>query len=263
MRKSLILLPFILLFGCEKNDNDNGNRNLKNCNVEFLDFYRDYRFQGRELLFLPNDTSEILVTYEYEGEKIVKVIGGFKFVPSGSSFSRGIFSTDIYDSIVNAGDTVKVFERRNTIYQPAPTLYIYNAQHKLAKLICSSGWPEINYSYSDNQIIESSKAGNVLRTMQFEMNNLLKVVENKIDAHGTVLYKEEIFFENYDNNPNPFKNKYHLLGGYFRAFSENNYSKITITDYRYNGDSLVLSSSHVYSMPIQYDKSGYPLFGDY
>jgi hypothetical protein len=263
MRKSLLLLSLALLIGCEKNDNESGSHYLKNCNVEFLNFSRDYRFQGRELYILPNDTSETLVSYEYKGEKAVKVIGGFKIVPSGSNFSRGIFSADIHDSIVYDGDTVKVFERRNTIYQPAPTLYIYNAQHKLVKLVCSNGWQEINYSYSDSQIIESGKTGNVLRTMYFEKNNLFKITETQFDDYGIIRHKEEIFFEDYDSNPNPFKNKFHLFGGYYRAFSENNYSKITITDYSYNGDSLILTGSYWYSMPIQYDKSGYPLFGEY
>jgi hypothetical protein len=97
-----------------------------------------------------------------------------------------------------------------------------------------------------------------------EDNNLVKVVKENIDLQGKLFRIEEMLFQEYDTNPNPFKNKYHISGAFYRAFSENNYKKTTKLVYTILIDGTFgLLSTTWFSMPIIYDDKGYPLFGTY
>ena len=265
MRNKLMLLIILLAsLSCKKNDTTISDPKLLNCSINYLKFQDDYRFLGKTIFFNPFDSLQ--VSYTYKGDKIVECIGGFQPVPSGNNFFRLLFSSEVRDSIAYKGDSVCVYTKPGYTYfesenPQSPTIYVYS-QNRLQKLIRRDGF-EVNYTYTGNQIVEKNSNGIVLRTLYFENNNLVKIVKENINTENTVVYKKEIFFNEFDNNPNPLKNKYYLLGAFYRAFSENNYKSTIENEYYLIDDTLRLTGTYTYSMQIRYNSDGYPMFGDY
>lgn len=256
----------LIIFSCKKDEESAPAPKLQNCVVEYLNFSDDYRFAGNGIRFPPNDASKTICSYEYKNDKIIKVTGGLMRAPIGSNLLNLIFSRDVSDSIVYIGNEISVYSKYVDLFSANPnnpTIYTIDVQDKIQKLILSNGF-EINYSYSINEITEKNKNGVILRKFYMEGNNLVKIVKESIDLQGKLFRKEEIIFHEYDTNPNPFKNKYHISGAFYRAFSENNYKKTTKLVYTIliDGTFGLLSTSSI-SMPIIYDDRGYPLFGTY
>ncbi len=266
----IVLITFLFLFSCKKVDQQAPAPKLQNCAIEYLNFTDDYRFAYNSLTYPPNDPEETICSYEYQNEKIVKVTGGFLPLPAGSNFSNLVFSGDVFDSIVYNGNEISVF-KKYTNFQWAnsenPSIYNLDSQNQIQKLTVNNGFDtnfEINYTYSNNEITEKNKNGVTLRKLFMEGNNLVKIVKESIDLQGKLFRKEEIIFQEYDTNPNPFKNKYHISGAFYRAFSENNYKKTTKLVYTIlvDGTFGLLSTSSL-SIPITYNERGFPLFGTY
>ncbi|MDP3915793.1 MAG: hypothetical protein Q8R96_18865 [Bacteroidota bacterium] len=267
---AIVLITFLYLFGCKNDDQPSPIPKLQNCAIEYLYFSDDYRFAGNTINFPPNDALKTICSYEYQNDKIVKVTGGFLRVPSGSNFSNFVFSEDVSDSIVYSGNNIYVFTKYTNLPSSNsgnPITYTLDSDDKIQKLTLSNGFDtsfEVNYSYSKNEITEKNKNGVIFRKFYMEGNNLVRIVKQSFDLQGNIIRKEEILFQEYDTNPNPFKNKYHILGAFYRAFSKNNYKKTTKLVYTILVDgSFGLISTSQFSMPIIYDDRGYPLFGTY
>lgn len=271
MRKfPVILITFLYLFGCKKDDQSTPAPKLQNCAIEYLNFSDDYRFAGNTLTFPPNDPLITMCSYEYQNDNIIKVTGGFLPLPAGSNFSNLLFSRDVFDSIVYNGNEISVFKKYTNFpwaNSENPSIYTLDSQNKIQKLTVNNGFNtsfEVNYSYSINEITEKNKNGVILRKLYMEGNNLVKIVKESTDFQGILLRREEILFQEYDTNPNPLKNKYHISGAFYRAFSENNYKKTTKLVYTILIDGTFgLLSTSWFSMPIIYDDRGYPLLGSY
>ena len=81
--------------------------------------------------------------------------------------------------------------------------------------------------------------------------------------NDTLVYKKEILFTEYDDRPNPLKNKFYILGAFYRAFSKNNYVKVSINEYDWIDGVFVKNQIFSFTVPFQYTAEGYPVYGDY
>lgn len=274
--KNVALLLFISLavFSCTKDESPTVTPRLKNCKVEYLFFRDDIRLSNNQtFLFDPGDSLSSFCSYTYADMKMAKTTGGFVTVPSGSNFSNLVFSSRAYDSIYFDDNTVYSYSKFNfggliSEDNLSPTIFHLDSQHKLIKINKNNGLYlnriDLFYTYTGNQVIETDVNGLISRIFYYENNNLVKVVSEKYDAQGVLFWKKEILFQGFDNKPNPFKNMFFVKGAFFRAFSENNYQEYTVTEYSqlYDG-TFGIYNTFWFSMPIEYNAGGYPMFGDY
>ena len=223
-------------------------------------------------LIFPIDSQKTKCYYLYTDNKMIKSAGYFLSVPNGTGASNLLFSNDFYDSIRTVDRTIYVytkFKLNGSLIEANinPTIFYLDSHEKLVKItkIGALGSPiDLNYTYTDNQIDETFSSGKVRRKFYFEKNNLIKVVTEIYDLKGLIYSKKEILFQEFDDKPNPFKNRYFVKGAFFRAFSVNNYKSYTINVYYRSSDgTLTLTSRYWFSMPILYNSDGYPMFGDY
>jgi len=275
MKKSTILLFIIFaVISCTKDETPPVTPKLKNCRIEYL-FFKDEItiLDYQSINFAPYDSTVIACSYTYADDKLTKTKGGFVAVPSGSTFSNFLFSTDAYDSIHFENNTIYTYAKINFgefIHTDilSPTIFTLDSQNNLIKISKKNAFHpyglELNYTYSENLVTETYNSGLTRRKFYLENNNLVKVVTEVYDIHGALYSKKEILFEGFDNKPNPFKNMYYVKGAFFRAFSENNYQKVTVTEYSYLLDgSFGINSTWWFTMPFDYNADGYPTFGDY
>lgn len=275
MRKvELLLFILLAIYGCKKEEISSITPKLKNCRVEYLFFPDDIMMSSdQSYSFPPDDSQTTKCSYLYGDDKMIKSTGGFLSVASGANFSTQIFSKDVYDSISSIGKTIYVYTKykingRVNEDKFNPIIFNLDSNEKLIKItkkdVFHSGEFDLNYTYSENQINEIYSNGKVRRKFYFEKNNLVKVVSEVYDLQGLIFRKKEILFQEFDDKPNPFKNKYFVKGAFFRAFSDNNYKSHTTNEYMRSSDgTLVLASNYWFSMPILYNTDGYPVFGDY
>ena len=272
MRNLIVFLTILFVItGCKKDEIKTAPQKLKNCNIPYLYFVDEvFLASGRETIFMPNDT---LCSYSFSGNYVSKVTGGFVMFPSGTNISSLIFSKDVYDSIVFNSNRVSIYQKysfANSVDENTfnPMVFTMDSQQRLQKITIKDGYHpdgrDINYTYSDTLIKEIAYNGYDERTFYFKNNNLEKVVSKRKNSQGEYYLVREILFQNYDNSPNPFKNMYYVRGAFYRAFSENNYTKITNNEYGYLIDGTFGITAHSWwSMPISYNADGYPKFGEY
>jgi hypothetical protein len=275
MKKSTLFLIIIFtVISCTKDEAPTVTPKLKNCRVEYLFFRDEITLSGYQTFnFPPNDSSLVGCSYTYKDDEMIKTTGGFVNVPLGSNFSNLMFSTKAYDSIDFEGNRIYIFTKTKfatTIVENTydPVIFTLNTDKKLSTIFKRDAYHPDGYSYtytySDNLITETNFKGQVSRKFFFENNNLVKVLSQTYDFNGALYSKKEILFQEFDNKPNPFKNMYFVKGAFFRAFSENNYQKFTINEYSLLSDGTFgLNNTGWFSMPIEYNADGYPMFGDY
>lgn len=271
-RVALLLFALLILFSCKKEEISLITHKLKNCRIEYLFFEDDLMMTGdNSFSFLP-DSQNIRCNYLYADNKMIKSIGGFLSIPTGTVVSNQLFSYDFYDSISTIDRTIYVytkFKLNGSLLEAVfnPTIFYLDSHEKLVKItkIGALGSPiDLNYTYTENQIDETFSSGKARRKFYFEKNNLVKVVTEIYDLKGLLNSKKEILFQEFDDKPNPFRNMYFVKGAFFRAFSDNNYKSYTTNLYYRSSDgTLTLTNRSWSSMPILYNTDGYPLFGDY
>jgi len=268
MKKIVLIFSFlIVILSCDNNDS-NPDRILKNIAVEYLYFDDGIRFINTTLGFSPANPLETICSINYKNNAPVKIIGGFRQEASGYNLSNFVFSEDVSDSIVHDGGKVIVYTIPKFTYYISdnpdnPLIYSLSADKSLQNITRRNGFVT-NYAYSGNIITETNSEGDVLRKFYLENNNLVKVEQEYFMPDGDLFKKIEILFKGFDNNPNPLQDKYYLIGAFFRAFSVNNFEEYTINTYfSSDGINLELQNTYTFSMPINYDMLGYPLFGEY
>jgi hypothetical protein len=248
-------------------------RKLKNCDIAYLFFHDDIQMiHDYSFGIDPLDSLGDLCSYSYSGERLASTTGGFIPLQPGSSYSDFVFTRNAYDSLFYSNSKIYVYEKYKAGYNiyniHNQLVFSLNEQNHLVKInikdiLFPDGY-DYNYNYSDNQITETHQNNEINRIFYFENNNLVKVTEDSKDNQGLVRWKKEILFQEYDNKPNPFKNMYFVKGAFFRAFSENNYQRYTVSEYFLSNDSIWgETSTYSCSKPILYDSYGYPKFGDY
>jgi hypothetical protein len=275
MKKTIIPFIFILtVFSCKKDETITTTPKLENCRVEYLYFADDIMLKNSQSYDIqPSDSSDTSCSYSYTDNKLTRVIGGFIMVPKGSDFSHQSFSKYAYDSICYINNTVYVYKKIKSDGATVDdninsTIFYLDSQQNLVKINKKDAFHpngfDLTYTYSPNLVTETDNTGVNRRKFYFENNNLIKAVYEMYDAQGAVSWKLEILFQEYDNNPNPFKNMYFVRGAFFRAFSKNNYKSFTLNEYSKSSDgTLVPIKNSWFSMSFLYNADSYPMFGDY
>ncbi|HNX67328.1 MAG TPA: hypothetical protein PKH02_10630 [Bacteroidales bacterium] len=263
-----LLTSIIILAGCTSSGNTEPARHLKNVSIEYLDFANDFRYPGAQLGYTAAEPYATVCSYSYTKELVNKVSGGFKLGTGGSSVNTFVYSADVTDTLIYSGTTVNVFTRPEYSYfsgdQPSnPNIYKLNEDGRILQFTRRDGY-QVNYTYNGDLIIEKNLSGDTLRVFHMENHNLVRITKNYKDNNGVTVSVLETLFEDFDENPNPLKDKYFLVGAFYRSFSKNNFSGITQNYYvKLTNGTLKLLSTSSSSVPISYDQSGYPEFGEY
>ena len=270
MKKLLIPILFVFCFtGCEEPDEVFVNSPLMSCYARYLDFEDNHLFGDAGIVYPPSDSGMNQIAFHYDENRIVRVTGGFDFVPGGTNFIEGLmFKREIYDSIVHRGNTAYVFTRPERQYhftndQPEnPIIYETDDSGCLKKVTRRSGI-EFYYAWKDNAIVEMTRDEETIRTFYMADGNLLRVETMITRDNGEPWQMKEMVFTGYDKAPNPLKNKYHILGAFYRAFSRNNYTQLTTHQYLWENGAWEWQNSYSREVPMQYNDQGQPLLGEY
>jgi len=265
-------LPFltslIILAGCTSSGDTEPVRLLKNASIEYLDFTNDFRFPGAQLGYNAAEPFKTVCSYSYSKEQVCKVTGGFKIGTGGTSVNTYAYSMGVTDTLIYNGNTVNVYTRPEFSYfsgdKPSnPTIYKLNTDGRILQFTRRDGY-QVDYTYNGDLITEKNSSGDTLRVFYLENHNLVRIINNYKDKNGVIVSVLETLFENFDDNPNPLKDKYFLVGAYYRSFSKNNFTRMTQNYYvkLANGTFKLLNTSSS-SVPISYDNNGYPEFGEY
>jgi len=265
------LVPIILILcltGCEEEDPVSLNSPLESCYALYLNFDDNHLFGEAEYVYPPVDSGKNQITFEYLDNRIVRVTGGFGMVPSGyGTMENLIFSERIYDSIVYKENQQYVYTRPEHFYvmddQPEkPIIYSTNEKGRLLKVTRRTG-REFYYAREDQKILEMNRHEQILRTFYMADGNLMRVETITTRDNGVPWQKKEMIFTGYDRAPNPLRNQYHILGAFYRAFSQNNYSKLTTHTFQWEEGSWARESSYSVEVPMYYNELGQPLLGEY
>jgi uncharacterized protein YcfL len=266
------LIPIFLVFcftGCEESDEVSVNSPLMSCYARHLDFEDNHLFGDARIVYPPPDSGMNQIAFQYDENRIVRVTGGFDFVPGGSNYMGNLlFTTHMYDSIVHQGNAAYVYTRPQRSYnlmndQPEnPIIYETNERGYLKKVIRRSG-ETFYYAWYDDQILEMNPNEETIRTFYMGGGNLIRIEAITTRDNGEPWQKKEMVFTGYDQAPNPLNKKYHILGAFYRAFSRNNYSSITTHKYLWEKGSWAWQSSYSREVSMQYTPQGQPLLGEY
>lgn len=265
MKKQIALLGIIAtLFGCEKDDTSDSTPILQNCAVEYLDFKDEMRYGAVNGILIPADSRTL--SFVVEKGRYVKVQGGVVAMAAGTSFSWA-FNTGCYETLTYEGSSVKVFSSSELTFYAKdnpknPTIYSFDSKGRLDKVTQRNG-NTVSYQYQADVALEKDASGNTLRTFSFSNGNLVKVEKLWKNTEGVVIQKEEMLFEGFDSHPNPFKGKHYVLGAFYRAFSNSNFTKRTVNTYILQDGALVKRSTATETVEIRYDANGNPLLGEY
>jgi hypothetical protein len=269
MKKFLIPLLLIFITACEEAVEVSVNSPLTSCYARYLDFEDNHLFGDASIVYPPPDSGKNQVVFDYDGNRIVRVSGGFDFIPGGANFIEGLmFTREMYDSIVHQGNTAYVYTKPERHYpflddQPEnPIIYETNERGFLEKITRRSG-KEFYYAWHDDKIIEMNPNEEPLRTFYMAGGNLIRVETISTRDNGEPWKKKEMVFTGYDQAPNPLNKKYHILGAFYRAFSRNNYSKMATHKYLWEEGSWTWQSSFSVEVPMHYNELGQPLLGEY
>lgn len=261
MRK-LFLIGIIVSFFGSCSTEDNQIQNSSSCKVTSIKlwtlFFDDFGFW--DFVIPPNVSGKLYFDYDLQG-RIVKTRGGFiKNIP-GQNVADFIFTEDAFDTITYQGNKVTVQYSAN----------YPDARSKKQFTFASNGNPisvnvkgnnfnvpfEIDYTYvySANQV-EEKLNGNINRRFFLENDNLVKVEQFYYTSTNIVFRKEETFFSNYDDSANLLKGKFFINGNFCKAFSKNNYKKVSWQFWRlYEGEFISAGEGYVYP-EITYDSNG-------
>jgi|WetSurMetagenome_2_1015567.scaffolds.fasta_scaffold00708_5 hypothetical protein len=269
MKKFLSLLTSaIVIAGCTSSGDEEPVRLLKSISIEYLDFANDFRFPGTQLGYTAATPYETTCFYSYLNGHVNKVTGGFKPTTGGTSVNTYVYSPEVTDTLVYNGNEVNVYTKPEISYfagdQPSsPTVYKLNNDGKIIQFTRRDGY-QIYYKYDGNTIVEKNSSGDTLRLFYMENQNLVKIIKNYKYTGGVVVSVSETLFDNFDESPNPLRNKYFLVGAFYRSFSKNNFTGVTQNYYvRMTDGTFHLLSTSSTSMPVNYDQSEYPEFGEY
>ncbi len=273
MKQAVLIVLFVFIgVACEKNS-PSGSHQLTSCHIEYLFFRDDIRMYYTEPVLFPAGGEPLMCSYRYDGGIVVRNIGGFIPVPAGTNLMTNMFSTAAYDSLVPGDGSVasytKFVDSEGLTHENAlnPVIYYQDPDNHLSRITRKSQFSSdiVSYTYIDSIGFIQEMLNDTIpyRKFYFENSNLVKVTREYHTPQGVLTSIREFLFGDYDDHPNPFKGKYYLRGAFFRAFSEHNYQSYTINEYGLLADSTFgIYSTSSYTMPLAYDKDGWPLFGE-
>lgn len=256
MKKYFTFLIFgLILFSSCKKKSFEKNCKLNSVSVSAL-IYDEYQFCPQ---FDPNAPKK--VEFEYDNNnKISKVSGGLTLVACGSTFGMWILWDSAYQLVTYNGSTIiaqhftypgsqQAYEVREFVIKNDIVESV-----RITKPSAPNSTPIENTYQLNGNLIEEKRNGNLFRTFTIENNNLVKaerIFKNQFT--GEIGGKTEILFQNYDNKVNYLRGKYFIVGAFYKAFSKNNYTKITTRNFSYENNTYKLVQETSVDFPLKYN----------
>lgn len=238
-----------MLFSCSNTDDVSTNPDFcRLTKVKFDPLLYDY---------IPNYVPNINtfdndgVQFEYDdSQKITTIIGGPIRIPTGNGIEWTYSSLPIYE-VSYEGSSVIIDSQIETITNENTNRYTIIDGKIISKTVIETlnffiyEITEFSYSYFDDFIVEY-REGELSRTFYFENNNLIKIEKlyyygegNPFGEAGTLAGKDEIIFSEFDDTLNLLKDLFFVDGGFYKAFSQNNYHEISFISYEYIDDEFI------------------------
>jgi len=243
MKNLLLLLSFICLTSCSSDDDSSYNPDEIGI-TNYCFYYMDYLFVGR---YLDKDVQVI-----YDGNKIVKLIGGLALIDPTMSYTY-VFTKQIYKEISYSSNSATIVEKN--IYNENgfnKQVVEFTSDGKLKYKISISNFDPsekdtIQYFYQ-NGILKSYEKHNrrliskseIFYNTQADVDSIVTRAPNYITPNQPYFdpeSEERIVrkFLNFDNQANPFKSFVIFDESFNRSLSAHNYGKWEEFDYDYDG----------------------------
>lgn len=258
IRYLTILLTLFAFYSCNDDDDDP-------ITVEKIDSYY-YRYMHYPTSVMNNQDTDNLVKFEYKGDDIIKRTGGLLQANSSSGYSY-VFTDILYEEISYENNQIRIVSKidyEDYSVSPNERIITLNNKSQMIKKIHNRTDENIieatDYIYNSKDILIQSiknkqyKNFDLTETSDFHYNN------NNLDSVITVVKhldelvdKTKEVFSDYDNSPNLVKNLIIFEESFYRALSQNNYSKYQMFKYENNND-LILNREDIWN--FFYDDSG-------
>ena len=265
----------LFIVGCRKDNVPNIKQTVDSYYYGYMD-YLLYGSYGNLLTVKPNQGTDNLVKFEYDGGKIAKRIGGLMYINPATGYDC-LFSTDFYQKLIYKGNqiTIALYIGGNTSATNDKLIYLNTQNQMVRKLVKASTvgrMDTIAYTYnSSGFLIQSNKERHyaednyfVTETSLFyynKDNNLDSIVSRVYDNDGEFIWDKKLeVFSNYDNSPNPLRDLIIFDETFHRSLSRNNYSSYALFQYDFLGKWFV-KETRVWS--FIYDKDGNVEFDKY
>lgn len=255
--RTLIILIFVILVS------------LPGCNEINSDLSVFKLTQYNSIYLYPWDSeSGYCCIIEYKDKKVSKVI--YKnSVPQPISVD-GSFSTplDSYYEFSYYGDFVeltKKIDNYNILYISQKRKLTKDKTGKIITRIDLNNKDTTNYYYNKNGLLEQSIQRNggyttIVKNYFFDSKNNLFQIKGEINNIYGNTYRINEHFQEYDNSINGFKDLGIIEGAFIRSLSQNNFYFYSRSIY---DDRNSLMDSMFIRMPVNYDKNGYPIYGNF
>ncbi len=264
---TITLLTLFAFYSCSDDDDDDPT------SVERIDSYY-YRYMHYPTSVMNNQDTDNLVKFEYKGDDIIKRTGGLLHASSSSGYSY-VFTDILYEEISYENNQIRIVSKIDSEdYSVAPNerIITLNNKSQMIKKINNRTNDNIveatDYIYNSKDILIQSiknkqyKNFDLTETSDFHYDN-----NNNLDSIITVVKHldelvnntKEVFLD-YDNSPNLVKNLIIFEESFYRALSQNNYSKYQMFKYE-NNNNLILNREDIWN--FFYDDSGNIDFSKY
>lgn len=260
----IILLTSVLFIGCADNEPI-----IPQIETNIQSYYYGYINNNTAIQY--SSETDNLVKLEYQGNDIVRRVGGLITVNPATGFSYK-FIDDIFEELVyernNQQLTILITGRYITEendFSFNERILKLNTQNQMLERIVENTsthrYDTINYSYNSlGQIIKSiRRIPRTSYTLIKESDYYYSTKQNLDSVLTYISYDEEYFlikkevFSDYDEALNPLKKLMIFDDTYFRSLSENNFSKYQIFKYDEFGD---ITEEEEFNWTYFYDESG-------
>lgn len=243
-------MPFLALCGCGEDDENNDAAETFNGINAYRFYYADYP-QGTSRFGQSN------AAVYYEGNKVVKLTGGFMNMDQASGFSY-FFDANAYKEISYSAATATIVNKLNsatlTVAEKKQIVYFLSDGKIDYKVKFDDEYPEhrdtIYYSYENNLLKSLETYNRRLIERRDIFYNAAADVDSIVtrnldyDEHGVAYFdpqnKERKVrrFLNFDNMPNPFQRLMMFDETFHRSLSAHNYDKWEEFVYDYDGHEI-------------------------
>lgn len=270
------IMTLLFIVGCRKDNESTDKQMIDSYYYGYMD-YPLYGTYGNPLTVRPNQGTDNLVKFEYNGGKIVKRIGGLLYISPATGYNL-MFTTDYYLNLTyhNNQITIATYIDGNTMATNDKVIFM-NAQNQMVRKVVNPYNNEvridtISYTYNSNGfLIQSTNERHyihekfiVTETSIYYYNrdnNLDSIVSRVFDEEGEFIWDKEVaIFSNYDNSTNPLKDLIIFDDIFYRSLSRNNYSSYALFQYDALGKWFKKESR---TWTFIYDKDGNIDFDQY
>ena len=263
----IVVLFLVLFASCSSDDNDNFIDNpCKLTKVRAGALYYEY-VEVENFISFSTEFNEINFEYDSNG-RINKVTGGPIPTASGSNLSSWIFVNIPIYNITYQNNTVTLDSNIESVDGDNVNEYVIENEKVISRSVVSKYNFFINlltnydYEYFDNYI-EEYRNDELFRTLYFENENLVKIeelkyfnFENPSEDPNTLIGKTEYIFSEFDNTTNLLKGLFYIDGAFYKAFSQNNFQKITQNNYNYIDGEFIIDSGGYRSFNFGVNEDG-------